>query len=567
MNDNIKKILTVLFITINISTLCYAKDEIPAWVTKPPQPDKRNIYFTGIKTGAESIEAGREEAVRDVAKQIAAYIGMKVSTKMISQKSELITRLADEIRLYAKADIMGTTIKEMYYEKNRKEKIYNVYILTQYSINEINKEKRRLNEVIEDYNVKTDRLAGEILIRLKKENIRRIIIGEFKELISQSIFTFSNILKNDLKTKIAAGGIDITDESDTDYLLKGNYRAQGGDVIISVNIINRKTIKNIFAKHLSVYKDALEPGWLKIEKPQETFFSELEKKPEGTEKTGTLSITTEPMGAKIYLDGDYRGKTNVDLRQLPVGPHNISLIKDKHRIYDEVVTIYEDRIYRINTRLESKSGSLSVKTAPKGAEIFINEKYSGLTPKIIDNLEIGEYNLLLKKEDHKDYKEKIVIIFDETNKKIVYLSEADGSLMVNSTPAGAKVYIDLEYTGLAEPLYLEKISSGKHKVNVEMDGYEPWKTSIKINAFKTETVSAELKRMSTGIVKIYSAPGNATVYLNGIEKGSTPLTVKDVMPGEYKLEITKDYEYSWSGAITVNSGETTTVQKQLKKQR
>ena len=576
MCNNLRTLFAILFLYMSISPLpvAYGREKLlygsakgrPTWITKPPLPDKNYIYFVGIKTNAESIEAGREEAVKNVANQIVEYIGIKVSVKLISQKSELITKLSDEIRLYAKANIRGAIIKEMYYERNKKEKTYNVYILTRYSKNEIEKERKRIQELLQDYNRKIGKLAAEILIKLRNENIRQVLIGGFKELVSQRRYSFSNILENDLKTKIVAGGIGIIEDPQAAYLLTGTYRAQVNDVVISVNIINRKTKANIFAKYLSISKDVLEPGWLKIEKPEETFFSELKGEPQEKGRSGTLSITSDPIGARIFLDGDYRGKTNVDIRQVPLGPHNVTMIKDKYKVYVKTVDIYEDRTSTVDIKLEPKRGSLSIKTNPKEAKIFINEKYCGLTPRIISGLLTGEYDLSLKKEKHKDYNEKIEIIFEGTIEKTINLVEEDGSLLVISTPINAKVYLDSEYKGLAAPLFLEKVSSGKHIAKVEMEGYKPWEKPVVIRAFKAQTISANLKRLRTGAVKIYSVPSDAIVYMDGIEKGSTPITIEDVPAGKHRIQIMKENYQSWTGTVMVTAGETITILKQLKLQ-
>ena len=99
-----------------------------------------------------------------------------------------------------------------------------------------------------------------------------------------------------------------------------------------------------------------------------------------------------------------------------------------------------------------------------------------------------------------------------------------------------------------------------------MKGYEPWENSVIISALKAQTISAHLKKLRTGIVKIYSIPSNAVVYINGIERGSTPLTIDDIPVGEYRIEIMKDKYQNWTSTIMVTAEKTSTISKQLKLQ-
>ena len=458
-----KKISAIFSFCISISlffAVSAAAKVKPGWITKPPPPNEKYVYFVGINTSAESIESGKSGAVEDIAKQIVEYIGMKISTKIILQKTELITLLADESRSYSKADIRGAVIEEMYYEKDKKEKRYEVYVLTRYLKKEIEKEKERIKKILQEYDIKINQLAGEILAGLKSKNIGQILIGGFKELVSQRRYSFSDILENDLKTRIMAGSINISENQQEEYILTGAYRAQGNDVIVSVNIMNRMTKTNIFAKNIFISQDVLEPGWLNMEKTEDSIFSELDEIPRAAGKTGTLSVSSDPMEAQIFFDGDYRGKTNVDLRQVPAGPHNVALVKDKYEVYVKTIEVSEGQVSEVNTRLELKRGALSVKTYPEGARVSVDKKQYGFSPQVIKDLPVGEYILSIAKKGYKDYSGKIEIYFNETLEKIIDLTEEDGSLLVTASPVNAKVYIDSEYAGLAAPLFLDKVSSG-----------------------------------------------------------------------------------------------------------
>ncbi len=559
-----KSVLIILMFMVLIGINSPAQPgKKPAWISRPPAPDREYVYFVGINTNARSLESGREQAVHNVMNQIVAYIGVNVSARMIFQKSELVSRLTDEIRSYGKADIRRAIITDMYYEQNERDGSFNVYLLTRYLKSEIDEERARMLEVVEQYDREMDRAALEILAEFKNSSIGHILIGGFKELTSGDRYSFSSVLENAFKTRLTGGEAEITEDPGAEYLLTGTYYAQGRDIKISINVFNRNTMLNIFASNISVPKDALEPGWLNTGKTEDIFFSELEREPLEPERTGAIKVASSPRGAKIYIDGEVWGKTDIDIHRLPIGPHNVTIIKDGYRVYTETVYVDEGRTHEINASLQAQKGVFSVKTIPSGAKFFIDEKYSGTTPQEIKGLAPGKYIIKLEKENYKKYSEIIEIAADETTEKKVNLIEEDGALLITSTPPGAKVYIASRFKGLASPLHLEKIAAGEHNLRIEAEGYLPWEKSVRVKAFRTQTISAQLKKMQAGIIKIFTVPAYASIYVNGAKKGNTPLEL-ELDPGVYRLEISKERYETWYKTVRVKAGETIRIYRQLK---
>jgi PEGA domain-containing protein len=67
-----------------------------------------------------------------------------------------------------------------------------------------------------------------------------------------------------------------------------------------------------------------------------------------------------------------------------------------------------------------------------------------------------------------------------------------GSLIVNSRPSGAKVFLNGRSVGTT-PLVLRNQAAGSRAVRVAMDGYESWSSAVQVNAFTETRLRAELK--------------------------------------------------------------------------
>ena len=76
--------------------------------------------------------------------------------------------------------------------------------------------------------------------------------------------------------------------------------------------------------------------------------------------------------------------------------------------------------------------------------------------------------------------------------------EMSGSLRLRVSPSNAKVYLDGtligtvdEFDGLGSHLAAE---AGLHQLELRADGYEPFKTTVKVEAGKTLTARASMKK-------------------------------------------------------------------------
>jgi len=69
----------------------------------------------------------------------------------------------------------------------------------------------------------------------------------------------------------------------------------------------------------------------------------------------------------------------------------------------------------------------------------------------------------------------------------------DGSLLVESRPAGARVFVNDRLIG-STPLAAPGLPAGPAAVRIEMDGYQTWATTVRVAAGEQTRVAASLDR-------------------------------------------------------------------------
>ena len=112
----------------------------------------------------------------------------------------------------------------------------------------------------------------------------------------------------------------------------------------------------------------------------------------------------------------------------------------------------------------------------------------------------------------------------------------EGELVVQSRPEGAQVKIDGEVKGNT-PLTV-RLDSGAHVLEVQSGKSEPRVIPLMIQAGVQTSQYVELQGVArTGAVEIKSEPAGARVTIDGRPRGTTPVTVRDLSPGDHTVVL------------------------------
>jgi hypothetical protein len=111
------------------------------------------------------------------------------------------------------------------------------------------------------------------------------------------------------------------------------------------------------------------------------------------------------------------------------------------------------------------------------------------------------------------------------------------------------------------------VAPGHHTISLDLSGYNHWETGVDVSAGETSHVSASFvpspPAPTTSIISISSSPSGANVYLDNVYKGITPLTLTDVAPGTYTMEMKLGGYNDWSTSVQATAGNTESVSATL----
>ncbi|MBP2134475.1 hypothetical protein J2128_002441 [Methanomicrobium sp. W14] len=255
------------------------------------------------------------------------------------------------------------------------------------------------------------------------------------------------------------------------------------------------------------------------------------------ETPGSISVTSNPSGAYVAMNGNIVGKTPYVITGLSSGDHEIEVSKNGYYNYKKTVNVVQGTQISVYAVLDPilANNEILVKSNPSGAKIYLDGVYVGETmDKVyypVENVADGSHKITLTLEGYSDYTTSVVM--SGTSVKVYAemsagSSSGTGLLSVSSNPSGAMIYLDDGYQGVTTPYTLSGISPGEHTVMLRLSGYQDTYSKITVYAGQTSTLKMGLSSSSQATttktgeqtpVQTQSSPLPLTVATAGVFGG------------------------------------------------
>jgi hypothetical protein len=226
-----------------------------------------------------------------------------------------------------------------------------------------------------------------------------------------------------------------------------------------------------------------------------------------TAQYGSISVSSNPTGASLYVDTIYQGVTNQIVSNLAVGSHTVTLKKSGYQDYSQTATVNNGQTTYLSVSLtplaSPTTGDLDVSSSPSGASVYLNGAYKGETrssgPLYITGLAPGSYSTVLKKSGYQDYSTTAKIVAGTTAQVTAILQPTSSppttaSAEINSQPSGADVYINNAYKGVT-PLSFENVpieATKTYSIELRLAGYKTYTDSGSISPGQNVVINAAL---------------------------------------------------------------------------
>ena|SRR5665648_59101 len=221
---------------------------------------------------------------------------------------------------------------------------------------------------------------------------------------------------------------------------------------------------------------------------------------------GRIIVTSQPQGAKVYLDNVQRGMTPLNLDRVATGQHQIKLVMAGYQDWNNYVSVSPSHTTTVSTNLipVNTYGSISISCNQGNAKINLDGNYIKRTSAKsveLNNIAEGYHELSITKDGYQDWISTIMVTTNQTYMVSAYLvSEIsyDGSITVYCNVNGAKIFLNGTYKAAAsstQPKILEELKEKEYEITLIMDGYRTWVEDIWVYSSETTSIYIEMKKL------------------------------------------------------------------------
>jgi hypothetical protein len=163
-------------------------------------------------------------------------------------------------------------------------------------------------------------------------------------------------------------------------------------------------------------------------------------------------------------------------------------------------------------RAAAAPGRLLIRSTPSDADVTINGQARGKTPLTARDLPLGSYTIHLTRNGFAAADRRVLLTAKRPSESLEIPlrsaagaspapagspagpgSGSTGGISVESRPPGARVFVNDRLVG-STPLALPGLPAGPARIRIELDGYQPWVTTVRVGAGDDTRVTASLDR-------------------------------------------------------------------------
>lgn len=233
-------------------------------------------------------------------------------------------------------------------------------------------------------------------------------------------------------------------------------------------------------------------GVVEVNDPNETQIVTINLEPD----YGWIAVAGDGnlQGASVFVDNAYIGRAPCKSEAVKSGKHVVRIVKEMYSTYSETVTVTDNETLNLAPELSADFAHVTLEV-DADAEIWVNDEKKGVRTWSGD-LPSGTYRIECKQSNHETTSTKMEIT-QKMNGQVIRLDAPlpfKGSLVVESTPDMADLYIDNEYVGQT-PKLINDIVVGQHELRLTKEGYKEYTGSIIVKKNERTQVEPKLEAL------------------------------------------------------------------------
>lgn len=297
------------------------------------------------------------------------------------------------------------------------------------------------------------------------------------------------------------------------------------------------------------------------------FSGELDVVGEGKRQTFTpqlvpawaeVTVSSEPAGARLLVDGEERGVTPLTT-QILAGNHPIELRLEGFKSWSTDVQVKANEPMTLGPiRLGLPDGRLVLRSEPSGASVSVGGVYRGQTPVTLELRPDIAHNVVLTLPGYEAATRQLSLSAGENRALSVPLTGVYGEVTVQAQPADAQVFVNGKPMGEANQKL--RLIATTQDIEIRKTGYVTYKASITPRPGVSQKIETTL--LTPAQAKLARTPAlirtKADQQLKLMPLGSFTMGSPRREPGRRANEAQRDVQFKrpfYMGVTEVTNGQ------------
>jgi|GEM_PF-753094 len=270
-------------------------------------------------------------------------------------------------------------------------------------------------------------------------------------------------------------------------------------------------------------------------------------------------VKMKPSDAIITIDGKFcdNGKAMLSTDE----PHTLVATHPFYHTFEKTINASASEKMTYSFEMAPAFGWLKITSKPEnGATVLIDNRRVGVTPYRSDTLASGEYEVTLLKDMYESVT-KTVTVRDNNVGDIDIQMKATFAEIKIVTDRESDIYVDDAKRG--KGTWTGRLGEGEHIVEARKASHRNSMKRIDVVAGKNENITLDNPVPIYGALNVNTTPDEATVYLDGMRIGETPMIKNNVLIGEHSLKFEKQGCASMTKTVNVVENQMLNVDEKL----
>ncbi len=278
------------------------------------------------------------------------------------------------------------------------------------------------------------------------------------------------------------------------------------------------------------------------------------------EKITGLLVKTDPSGASVYIDGEFKGTSDAGFL-LPVKKYKVKVELEKYLpVEQEIDGTQPAKLYTLNLKLQKNTGFLKINSNMKDLIVEIDGEVTKQETQY--ELVSGNHSVRVTAANCSEYTTQVAISRGKTTSIKANLEKLTGEVILYVTPSDASVVIGVANYENARKFELEP---GNYKMFLSSDLYDTKTIDLIVQKGKTQRLNVQLVK-NAGMLSMTRKPETAKILIDGRDYGTTDKI--ELRSGSYHLQAEVDSSYHpFAENITITKNKTTNLKVDVKRRK